>query len=158
MLTGGARAEAKSKKLVLMADNCSENKNHSLFAFCSELVNRGWYDEIQMLFGPVGHTHNGNDAVHYIHNQIAGNFVSITPAELFQNYAYAWHTERTRPQPIIVDTQYAWDERYAPYLNRVSGFKNDGVRDPLYVRAFRFAKDADNICTMQIKGSPSFPQ
>jgi len=73
---------------------------------------RGWYDEIEMLFGPVGHTHNGNDAVHYIHNQIAGNFVSITPAELFTNYRHAWHSERTRPQPIILESQFAWTARY----------------------------------------------
>ena len=48
------RAQKKSRKVVLMADNASENKNDTLFDFLTELVMRGWYDEIQMLFGPVG--------------------------------------------------------------------------------------------------------
>ena len=71
------------RTLVLMADNYAENKNNTLFAFCSELILRGWFDEVQLLFGPVGHTHNGNDAVHYTHNQIAGDQVSVTLAEFF---------------------------------------------------------------------------
>ena len=101
--------------MVLLADNASENKNNTLFQFCSELILRKWYDEVELYFGPVGHTHNGNDAVHFIHNQIAGNQVSITPAELFMNYKYAWQTEKTRPQPVIVETQYVREERYKPF-------------------------------------------
>ena len=31
---------------------------------------------------------------------------------------------------------------------RVGGFKNDGVRDPDYVRAFRFCKDAHGVVEM----------
>jgi len=90
--------------LYLMADNAGLNKNNTVLAFVSELVMRGWYQEVQMLFGPVGHTHNGNDAVHYVHNQICGNFDSITPAELFQHYAATWKTEaataRDRGVPV----------------------------------------------------------
>jgi hypothetical protein len=155
--TQAEEMQKKCRKLVLMADNCAENKNNCLFAFCAELVARKWFDEIEILFGPVGHTHNGNDAVHFIHNQIAGNFCSITPAELFTNFSHAWHTERTRPQPIIMETQYTWTARYLPYQNRVSGFTNTGIRDPLYVRAFRFGLNAEGICEMHIKGSPVAP-
>jgi hypothetical protein len=151
------RAQKRSRKLVLMGDNCSENKNNTLFALCTELIARKWYDEVEILFGPVGHTHNGNDAVHFIHNQIAGNFVSITPAELFHNYCHAWHSEATRPQPIIMETQFAWKERYARMLNRVSGFTNHGL-DKNIVRAFRFSRNADNAIHMQMKGSPSWPK
>ena len=150
------KAQKNSRTLYLLADNVAENKNNCLFAFCSELIARKWYDEIQLLFGPVGHTHNGNDAVHYIHNQIAGNYVSITPAELFNNYAFAWRDENKRPQPLIMETQYAWDHRYLPLQNRVSGFKNDGTKDPAYVRAFRFTLNATTgVSEMHIKGSPS---
>jgi hypothetical protein len=149
------KAQKLSRKLVLMGDNYSENKNNVLFAFCTELVQRGWYSEFELVFGPVGHTHNGNDAVHFIHNQIAGNFESITPCELFNNYSYAWRDDRNRPQPIIVDCQYAWKERYRPYLNRVSGFTNKGIRQPAYVRAFRITKNDDNIIEMHVRGSPT---
>ena len=50
-------AASRARKLVLIADNCSENKNNTLLAFANDLVMRGWYDEVQLLFGPVGHTH-----------------------------------------------------------------------------------------------------
>ena len=141
--------EKGRRTLYCLADNYAENKNNTLFAFCSELVMRG--------FGPVGHTHNGNDAVHYIHNQIAGNFVSITPAELFNNYDSAWKSERTRPTPIINELQYAWTARYRDLSDRVGGFTNVGTRDPKYVRAFKFTLNAAHLCEMQIKGSPSSP-
>jgi len=84
--------QKRSTTLYLMADNAALNKNNTVLAFVAELVMRGWYQEVQMLFGPVGHTHNGNNAVHYVHNQICGNFDSITPAELFQHYAATWKT------------------------------------------------------------------
>ena len=56
-----------ARTLYLVADNYSENKNNCVFAFCTELVMRGWFDEIYLEFGPVGHTHNGTDAIHRIH-------------------------------------------------------------------------------------------
>ena len=149
------KSQKVCRKLGLMGDNVSENKNHTILCFCQELIERGWYDEIEMLFGPVGHTHNGNDANHYVHNQLVGNFVSITPAEFFQNYAHAWHDETTRPTPIIAECQYNFDQRYAPHQNRITNFTNRGQKDPNYVRAFRFFKNAGNVVEMVIKGSPS---
>ncbi len=53
--------------------------------------------------------------MHFIHNQVLGNFISVTPAELFENYKYAWRSEEKRPQPVIVETQYAWTARYQGY-------------------------------------------
>jgi hypothetical protein len=54
-----------------MADNYNENKNNTVFAFCSELVMRGWFHTVELFYGPVGHTHNGNDGeimlvLHYL--------------------------------------------------------------------------------------------
>ena len=60
---------AKARQLVLIADNYSQNKNNVNLDFLCELVMRGWYDNVRMLFGPVGHTHNGIDAKHKIHNE-----------------------------------------------------------------------------------------
>jgi len=82
-------AQKKAPKLILMADNDSENKNNILFQFLSELVMRGWFDEIEMMFGPVGHTHNGNDAVHRGHNQGISNHMSYCMAKFFQNYKHS---------------------------------------------------------------------
>ena len=155
--TSGSQEQMEQKlarKLTLMGDNCSVNKSNQMFAFCTELVQRGWFDEVEMLFGPVGHTHNGNDAVHFVHNQIAGNYLSVTPAELFNNYKFAWADEHKRPQPVILESQWAWKARYKPLLNPVSGFSGT-QSDPLYVRAFRFRKAPVNSeVEMHIKGSP----
>lgn len=75
-----------AKTLFLIADNYSENKSNGTAAFCSLLVMKEylahcahatilthvhrWYTEVQLLWGPVGHTHNGIDACHRIHNQV----------------------------------------------------------------------------------------
>ena len=100
-------------ELVLMADNASENKNNDMFAFATELVMRGWFHSVIMMFGPVGHTHNGNDAVHYCHNQLAGNYVSVTLPESVGQF------ERIA---MILDTEYAWRARYAAHIKKVSNF------------------------------------
>lgn len=79
---GGGR-QAKARILILHADNYSENKNNDMLHFTSgcELVYKKWFDEVRFEFDPPGHTHNRNDAVHSIHNCIAGNFDSFTLAQ-----------------------------------------------------------------------------
>jgi hypothetical protein len=87
----------QARTCVFLADNYSENKNNHVLAFCSELVMHGcrllvlplpifsyvyfrWYDDVTIVYGPVGHTHNGVDAYHRQHNQVlsALQFTSIT--------------------------------------------------------------------------------
>ena len=41
-----------------------------LLAFCCELIHLEMFNKIELMYGPVGHTHNGNDAVHFVHNNI----------------------------------------------------------------------------------------
>jgi len=96
-----AHENRHARTLYLMADNYAENKNNTLFAFCSDLVERGWFDEVQLLFGPVGHTHNGNDGVHYVHNRLAGNYVSGTLAHYVNHFHHAWATDVTLPDAAI---------------------------------------------------------
>lgn len=93
-----------------------------------------------------------------VHNQICGNFDSITPAELFHNYTFTWRSEHTRPQPVIVELQYNWKARYAGHINKVSGFTATG-QNRAYVRAFRFTcvPGQGRMCQMEIKGCPSDP-
>ena len=88
-----------ARSLYLHADNYGENKNNVVLQFLSELgklqapvwymfvwnlrlsqrcllrtltplVMRGWFDDVYVEFGPTGHTHNGTDAVHHIHNRV----------------------------------------------------------------------------------------
>ena len=79
-IKAGGSPSAKAKTLVLIGDNYSENKSNVTLDFACELVmqgasialcsfvqhSTGWFDEVQLLFGPVGHTHNGVDAVHKV--------------------------------------------------------------------------------------------
>ena len=36
----------KARKLIVIADSASENKNNWLFAYCTDLVENGWFDEV----------------------------------------------------------------------------------------------------------------
>jgi hypothetical protein len=78
MVKFGSHPCRGARELVLVADNASDNKNNDLFAFAAELIARGWFDSVMIVFGPVGHTHNGNDSIHYCHNQIVGNSFCVT--------------------------------------------------------------------------------
>jgi hypothetical protein len=75
----------------VIADNYSENRNYTTcMRWASEVVAAGWFDRVEFLFGPVGHTHNGVDAVHGVHNKdlLAGEAAYL--GGLFHNYAAHW--------------------------------------------------------------------
>jgi hypothetical protein len=56
----------KARRLICIADNFAENKNKEILAWISDLVLNKWFDSVELLFGEVGHTHNGNDATHKV--------------------------------------------------------------------------------------------
>jgi hypothetical protein len=146
--------QRNARKLVLMADNASDNKNNSIFAFCCELIWTGWFDTVEMYFGPVGHTHNGNDGDHFVHNQIAGNKDSVTLAEFFKGFYNSWAKDTTRPEPLILDTQYNWEQHYREHIQEVSYYSRSHTNES-YVRAFRFHRARDSRIEMMCKGSTS---
>ena len=127
-----------ARHLVLQADNYSENKNSDVLFFASELVWRGWYDVIDIEFGPVGHTHNGSDAVHKIHNVTCGAFLSFTLGQFIRSFEDGFRKEGSIPAACLLDVQYDWKERYSvPGVGeRLSGFTNTSV-DEATVSAFR---------------------
>ena len=47
--------------LYLQMDNCSENKNKTLFAFLADLVSKNVFNEVHVGFLMVGHTHEDID-------------------------------------------------------------------------------------------------
>ena len=139
-----------ARELTLIADNFSENKNNTLFAFCSDLVMRGWYDVIKLVFGPPGHTHNGGDQQHQIHNEVCGNFTSPTFVHFIAKYPQAWRQEHTRPTPCVLDVQYDFDAYYSPFLKKVAGFTSTEY-DPAIARGFKFEREAGGIVSMKWK-------
>ena len=85
---------------------------------------RGWYDIIDIEFGPVGHTHNGADAVHRIHNVMCGSYVSMTLGNFINTFEHGFRKEGSRPAACVLDVQYNWKQRYAvPGISeRLAGF------------------------------------
>jgi hypothetical protein len=125
--------------LVLIADNYSENKNNTLFAFAADLVAKNAYSEVLLIFGPVGHTHSGIDQYHNTHNNILGLQTIGDLAGLISRYPSAWTAEATRPEAAVVDVQYDWDRFYAPHINKLGGCTNTN-NDAVSVHGFRFKK------------------
>jgi hypothetical protein len=140
-----------ARKLWLIADNYSENKNNTLLAFCSDLVTRGWYDVIYPVYGPTGHTHNGGDQQHQIHNEVLGNFTSPTPVHFLARYPQAWRQEHTRPTPCVLGVQYDWDSYYQPFIAPIGGHTNTPGGDPVGIRGFRIARGEGGIVAVQWK-------
>ena len=143
-------ASRLARKLHLIADNFAENKNNTLFAFCSDLVLRAWYDVIVLVYGPVGHTHNGGDQQHEIHNTKLFNFFLPTFVHMLARYHQAWRSEHSRPTPVLLDVQFDFDAYYKPYLRPVAGYTNT-TDDPCAARAFKFERSNGGVVTMMWK-------
>jgi hypothetical protein len=101
-----------ARRLVLTGDNCSENKNNTVFAFCAHLVAVGWFDRVELVFGPVGHTHGGIDQPHFVHNNVTKKrtwgTLSVpnaththTHTALALPFAHGHSNQRLGPDPIV---------------------------------------------------------
>ena len=104
-------------------------------------------------FGPRGHTHNGQDANHKIHNNECENFNSVTLAEFFTTFTHAWKDPDARPQPVVMETLYDWDAYYAPHMNFVSGVMSN-KHCALYVRAVKLSVGEVGLLKWFTKGLP----
>ena len=113
---------ADARTFVFIGDNYSENKNNTNLAFLSDIVKRGWYDEIILLYGPVGHTHNGIDAVHKVHNQNLARFNAGNLGDWINLYPQAWTKEDTRPSAGVCTALLDWDAYYKGRVNSITGY------------------------------------
>jgi len=144
----------KSRKLVLVADNYSENKNNTLYAYCVDLVNHGFFDEVELLFGEVGHTHNGVDACHCTHNECVGTYFAADLGQWIANYTKAFHDSDTRPDASILDVVYDWTSYYKPVIRPLSGFTKTKA-DNLIVRGWRFFRNVQGETECRWKTDPA---
>ena len=76
--------QAVSKESVFIADNYSENKCNTVFAFACMMVSKRWKDKVTLLFGPPGHTHTKNDCWHKILNVDVGQYECATLGVSFE--------------------------------------------------------------------------
>jgi hypothetical protein len=148
----------KARKMCMIADSASENKNNVLLAYCTDLVDNGWFDEIILLFGPVGHTHNGVDATHKIHNVNVACYISGDLGHFVQNYIKGFSgltsTASQRPTASILAETLDWTAYYNPVIRRIAGFTNT-KKDSIPVRGFKIAKNKDGSTDVQWKVDPA---
>lgn len=151
----------RARTLTLVADSASENKNNTLFAYCTELVNNGWFDEVLLYFGPVGHTHNGVDATHKVHNQNVASYMSGDFGEFVFNYAKGFSGPKSggtkRPQASILARTLNWTQYYLPCLRAVKGFTKSKL-NPEAVRGFRIMKQKNGTTDVTWKVDPALEE
>ena len=119
----GLHRAAKARHVIFVADNAQHQKNNDMFMFACELVSRGWYDRVDFLYGPVGHTHNGCDAAHNVLNTSVGNFPAMTIGEHQLNYRKVWTSHP--PEAVYTNFQYDWHARYKDpaFVDKLDSFK-----------------------------------
>lgn len=113
---------AHATKLILVADNAKDNKCDTMLAFAVELVLQGWYTEVHLDFGEVGHNHNGQDASHHKLNAHVGKLQAMTLGEEQLNYNTVWASGKA-PAAVIQPFAYDWTHRYdIPTYRRITGY------------------------------------
>ena len=146
-----------ARRLVIIADNFSENKNKEILAYIADLVHNKWFDSVELLFGEVGHTHNGNDATHKVHNVDVGNHEAGDLGHFIYNYQKVWSDPATRPHASILDKVYNWVEYYArpeAQMRPLSGMTKTKY-DNYAVRAFRASRGKDLLVDLTWQMDPA---
>ena len=145
------------RRVVFIADNCSDNKNNTLLCYICHLVQLGWFDSIELLFGEVGHTHNGIDGTHYILNVEVGGLVSADFGSYVRNFPAAFHSDAKRPGASVLDVVYDWEAYYREWFRPMSGFTRT-EHDHLVVRGFKASKNINGVVTLMWKVDPALDQ
>ena len=146
-----------ARRLVLVADNASENKNATLLAWACDIVSQKWFNSVEFLFGEVGHTHNGNDATHKVHNCDLGRRDAGDLGELIWNYRFPWANESLRPRASVLDVFYDWDTFYEGHVTPLSGVTKT-THDTYIVRGFLASRGRNNLVDIKWKADPATDQ
>jgi hypothetical protein len=106
--------QSTAETFVFIGDNYVENKCNTDLAWANVLVSEGWFKEIQFLYGPRGHTHNGIDAYHNFHNTNVGgrsagivSFLSLPSRVLCTNYLFCIYRD---PGAVLRHVQACLEE------------------------------------------------
>ena len=155
----------KARTLWLIADSASDNKNNDLFAYCHMLVDSGWFDDVYLVFGPVGHTHNGVDSNHGVHNNTVGAYFSGDLGHFVQHYWKAWAT--TPPQASYLEKILDWKTFLSTSLRPAAADIDDGnmhgalagwtksSRNERAVRGFKVGRNTDKTIELKWKVDPA---
>ena len=158
----------KARTLWLIADSCSDNKNNDLFAYCHMLVSAGWFDDVNLVFGPVGHTHNGVDSNQDVHNNVVGGFFSGDLGHFVSHFWKAWTTKP--PEASYLEKILDWGSFMSPSLPRQRPHEEDmndenmhgalagwrkSKHNPRPVRGFKIGRNIDKSIELRWKVDPA---
>lgn len=152
--TDYANPRHRVRRVVFIADNCADNKNNTLLCYICHLVQLDWFDSIELLFGEVGHTHNGIDGTHYILKVEVGGLVSADFGSYVRNFPAAFHSDAKRPGASVLDVVFDWEAYYREWFRPLSGFTRT-ERDDLIVRGFKASKNTHGVVTLKWKVDPA---
>ena len=83
-------------KLQLQLDNTAkDNKNHFLLGYCALLLAEGLFEEVEVFFLPVGHTHNEVDQAFSLISKAVAREGAFSVEDLKQTANRAWENHST---------------------------------------------------------------
>ena len=155
----------KARTLWLIADSASDNKNNELFAYCHLLVDAGWFDVVHLVYGPVGHTHNGVDSNHAVHNNTVGGFFSGDLGHFVSHFWKAWATNPPKASYLekILDWKSFLSATLSPAAEDIdagnmygglAGWCKSSLNERA-VRGFRVGRNADKTIELTWKVDPA---
>jgi hypothetical protein len=145
----------RARRIVFVADNASENKNNELLAWATQLVTMKLFDEVEIIFGEVGHTHNGVDAAHKIHNADVGKVFSGDIGHFVYNYDVAY--TKNVPNASILTQVYDFKRYYAEHMRKLAGFTKTPL-DAAIVRGWKVMRNAKNDVEIRWKLDPGLEE
>jgi len=112
-----------ARDVTCIADNYTENKCNTVLAFGCLLVSKNWFDTIKFVYGPVGHTHGGQDRNHNIlNNHVLGGHQVGTLGHIACLSKDAWSEQRLVPEHVVNEAMYDWDKYFGnSILDGISG-------------------------------------
>ena len=146
---------ASARDAIIIGDNYNENRNITNMCFASEVVMAGWYDSITFLYGLLGHTHNGGDRDHRMHNQLVGKHYSNTLVEWIRKFPDGWPRAGTRPGVAFIDHQYDWDAYYKHDKIKVDAMNQrlTSYGGPFLICSFKIQKEPSGHVTVRYRKS-----
>jgi hypothetical protein len=133
-------------------DNCGENKNKEVFAYVSLLIEGFIFDQVEINFLIVGHTHASIDQYFSVISKAIFNSYFIgTPLALLELIRRA-HNSSWKQEAIIRDilVYYDFKSAIAPYLN-------DKIKYYQFPHCFRLKPTYGRTAMMQYKNLSSNP-
>ena len=128
--------------MYLQMDNCwRENKNHYVFGFLAYLVALGYFEQIQVTFLPVGHTHEDIDAKFGNFSASLRILNALTMKELISVIKDV--LKEAKLEPYILSKLYNVKDWLVPFLNDIHYLSDS--------HCFLFVKDTPNHVTMKYK-------